>query len=165
MGVREKLNKNPVVVCSVAAVVLAASVAILLLQRSAGATSGALTVAHYTADGGKTFFKDDIAKVVPYKQDGKTVYRAEVYQGNGEPFVALILRHSPGAQAEMADYLARKPKDPDGSMRANIEARGLQVKRPTDPESAWVYSEDGAGDALRASLKGKSGEPLTLILP
>lgn len=165
MGVREKLNKNPAMICTVAVVVIAAAAGLLMLQGNAGASAGITTAAHYTDDGGKTFFTDDIARVVPYQRDGKTVYRAEVYKGNGEPFVALVLRHSPGAQSEMADYIARKPKDVDGSLRAGIEVRGLQVKRPADPDSAWVYSEDGSGDKLRASLKGKSGEALTLVLP
>src|SRR5688500_9050171 len=82
MGVRESLNENKKLGVGVGAGIFVVALAILSFQLFGGGGTGveAPTSAFYTDDDGKTFFKDDAYKVVPFNHGGKQAYRAEVFQ-------------------------------------------------------------------------------------
>jgi len=66
------------VICGV---IVVAVLGIVLSTTVASATHRA----YFSDDDGKTFFVDDIEKIVPFDHDGKPGFRAMVYQCSSNP--------------------------------------------------------------------------------
>jgi hypothetical protein len=166
MSTREEKLKRLGPGIAIALFLIAIGIATLQL---AGGRTNAVPVqkqAHYTDDNGKSFFADDVNKVVPFERGGKQAYRVDVFKGpDGKQFVGLIYRHTDGGKKEMQDYINRKVKDPDGGFREGIESRGMQVKRPVEADKAWTLADSAYVSSLRASTKTPSGVPAEYVAP
>ena len=168
MGVREGLNSKMGVGAGVAiAFVAVALIAFLLMAgRSTGVpVDTEPTMAFYSDDDGKTFFKDNIRKIVPFDHNGKQAYRADVFKGpDGNVFVGLLYRHTDMGKKQMNEYLARKTEDPTGKVRSGIEVRGgMEVRKL--PGKSWTTSYGETRDILRESMKTPSGASASLVEP
>jgi hypothetical protein len=53
--------------------------------------------------------------------------------------------------------------DPDGTMRDQIEQRGMEFKRLTDAK--WVLRDDSTLERFRKAMRDSSGKPATLVEP
>jgi len=158
MGVRDGLNTNKRLGVWVGIGVLIVGLGIIGIQILLGRGNG-ITVsdlAFYTDDDGKTFFKDDRYKVVPFNHNGKQAYRADVFQcRDGKQFVGLIYRHNAVGRKAMEKYKGHPPT----SSIAGLEAQGMEVKRSGAADTTWGPN---TGDR---TVKCTSGEPAQVVAP
>ena len=164
MGVRESLNENRKLGVGVGVGILALALAVITYQLFGSAVrgGGGPVQAFYTDDNGKTFFKDDAYRVLPFDHNGKKAYRADVFQtADGKQFVGLIYRHNALGRKAMEDHLAKGASDPDGTFLAGLEIQGMEVKPAGAPDTAWKPNYG----SLERSVKGPSGKPATLVSP
>src|SRR4029079_11477876 len=98
MSFRDKLSEKPAIGLGIGVGILVIAFGVIGYQLFGGSNSAGEipTQGFYTDDNGKTFFKDDINKVVPFDHNGKQAYRADVFKGaDGKEFVGLVYRHTP----------------------------------------------------------------------
>jgi hypothetical protein len=167
-GVRQQINENKKlgIGVGVAIVILALGLIALQFRGPTNASAAVATKAFYTDDDGKTFFKDNADRLVPFDRNGKQAYRADVFRGSdGKEFVGLIYRYTDSGRKEMEAYLPGRSKDEDGSTRRGIEQRGMQVKRPGADDNGWVLNDDVTTERLQATTKDAAGKPATLLTP
>ena len=170
MQIREKLTEKPVIGIGVGLGILLIAIGAIGYQLLGGGNSAGdiPTQAYYTDDNGKTFFKDDINKVVPFDHNGRQTYRADVFKGpDGKQFVGLVYRHTPIGKHELETYISTKgwKRDPQGNLRLGIEQRGMQVKPVAADEKAWQLNDEYTNDHLRSTMKTPSGGAATLVQP
>src|SRR4051812_31470576 len=105
MSVSDTSSGNKKFGIGAAAALLVLALGFLAFQVMAGRDHGAgslPTEVYYTDDNGKTFFKDDVRKLVPFDHKGKQAYRADVFQGaDGKQFVGLVYRHTDSGRKEL----------------------------------------------------------------
>jgi hypothetical protein len=162
MSIRQKLNDNPALGVGITAVIIVIALIIIWTQVSGGnGTELVSEKAFYTLDDGKTYFKDDMDKAVPFDKDGQKALRAFVYKcGDGEPFVGIVGRHTSVGQKEMADYLAgMKAKDTDRAIRLGIDSRTMEIRRVADKR--WMPYDESAIEGVKCP----SGEQATAVNP
>jgi hypothetical protein len=122
--------------------------------------------AFFTDDDGKTFFKDDIEKFVPFTHNGKQAYRCDVFAGSdGKQFVGLIYRHTDAGRKEIQSYFASKPKDPDGTAHMLMEKGRMQVKPAGANDKAWAANDEVTVERLQSSVTDSAGKPAKLVVP
>jgi hypothetical protein len=169
MGTREKINENKKLGVGVGIAIIIIGIGIFSFQLRGSSDSNAQpipTQAFYTDDNGKTFFKDDIKKVVPFAHNGKQAYRADVFKGaDGKEFVGLIYRYTDAGRKEMEEFINKKVKDRDGLTRLSIERRGMEVKPVGGNDKAWLPNDEMTSERLQMSVKGPAGKPATLVMP
>jgi hypothetical protein len=163
MGVRESLNEKKTLGLGVAAAVGLLAVVIIGAQVVGGGSGvSEPETAFYTDDDGKTFFKDDIYKVVPFDHNGKQAYRADVFKGpDGKQFVGLMYRHNALGKKAMQEHIAKGKDDPRGTFLGGLEIQGMEVKRPGAPDNTWRMNDT----SLQSSIKSPSGGPAELVEP
>lgn len=169
MGVREAMNKRPMIATGVAVVVVIAAIAFAFFRIfDVGAAPGASNEterAFFTTDDGKTWFIDDVNRLAPFQHDGKEAVRAYVVECNGKKFVNHLERYTPeGKQAMLRLREVVKKGPPPGALVAAAQQRGREVKRPGD--STWALSNSPAAEAIMTPKPppGASGEA-TFVFP
>ncbi|MCY2953607.1 MAG: hypothetical protein NTU53_16755 [Planctomycetota bacterium] len=145
MGIREKLNENPLVAGSlVGVVVILAGVWIYLQNRSPSLTPAAAAKStFYTEDDGKTYFPGDYANLAKdFKgPKGKDAVRAYVFRhGKGDPFVAYMEKYAPAGKQALATFYSdpanqQKPPPPEVFVESLVKTPG---------QKAWVSMKDRA---------------------
>jgi hypothetical protein len=158
MGVREGLNTNKKLGVWAGVGILIVGLGIVGIQLLWGGGNG-ITVsesAFYTEDNGKTFFKDERYKIVPFDHNGKQAYRADVFQcRDGKQFVGLIYRHNAVGRKAMEKH----KQDRQNASVAGLEIQGMEVKPAGAPDTAW---SPNTGDRI---VKCPSGETAQLVVP
>ena len=142
MGIREALNKNPLVAAGavVGAVLLMMGI-IWFMSGSSGARQGRNQKAFFTNDDGKSWFADSASKIPPFEKDGKEAVLAYVYSCDGTAFVAYMKRFTPEAKQK----LQRGSSDaPTGAN--TVQFAGIEVKAPGGAE--WYKQTDERALAL-----------------
>jgi hypothetical protein len=159
MGVRESFNQNKRLGVGAAVGIVIVGLGIIGIQLIRGGDSG-VTVsdqAFYTDDNGKSFFKDDFYKIVPFDHNGKQAYRADVFQcPDGKQFVGLMYRHNAVGKKAMEKHLAKRGNRQDVSM-AGIEIQGMDVKPAGAPDTAW---KPNTGEASVKCPSGGTAQPV-----
>src|SRR5579862_2306749 len=87
MGVREKINEKPAYAVATAIVALIV-LGLFMYLHLRDDTTGIVSRMYYSDDDGKTYFADSTSRIFPFDHNGKPAYRAYVFQGSGQPFVA-----------------------------------------------------------------------------
>jgi hypothetical protein len=127
------------------------------LIRAGGTGITVSDSAFYTDDNGKTFFKDERYKVVPFDHNGKQAYRADVFQcRDGKQFVGLMYRHNAVGRKAMEKH---KGHESQSASMAGIEIQGMEVKPAGAPDTAW------APNSGERTVKCASGETAQLVTP
>jgi hypothetical protein len=151
----------------IAIALLLAAVGTIGYQVAGGRTNVAAPSkqAFYSEDA-KTAFRDRLNRISPFDHNGKKAYRVDVFKGaDGKEFVGLMYRHTESGRREMEDYISKRAKDPDGTLREGIESRGMQVKPPGADDKAWKLADIGLVERLRANMKTASGQPAEMVTP
>jgi hypothetical protein len=170
MLIREKLGERPAIGIGLAVVLIVVAIGVIGYQLfgSGNSAVGIAAKAFYTDDNGKTFFKDDAFKIVPFDHNGKQAYRADVFKGDdGKEFVGLMYRHTPVGKNQMQSYISNKSwkTDREGTLLRGIEQRGMQVKPVGADEKAWAPNDDGLAERLQSQMKTSSGAVAKLVTP
>ena len=73
MGIRETINKNPIIPISLSALAIIAAIFFVTREFACDKrpVTGTPQAAYYTTDDGQTWFVDDIYKITPFDKDGK----------------------------------------------------------------------------------------------
>ncbi len=144
MGIRQTLNRNPLVsgIVSVAIVVAAG----LVLYHFFGPQKNfTVNQVCYSDDDGQTFFLDDIHKIPPFDHNGKEAVRANVftYANGSKKFIAYLQKFTPEYKKKFDDAIAEGQKKgtpiadlPIWGDRATYD-NGFLVKAP-GPGHPWV---------------------------
>src|SRR5207247_640898 len=171
MGVREAMNKRPMIAGGIAAALAAGAVLFVVsqmrgLRAAAPDMAGEPERAFFTVDEGKTWFVDDASRLAPFPHEGKEAVRAYVVECGGKQFVNHLERYTAeGMQATLRLREVVKKGPPPGSLVAAAQQRGREVKRPGDTK--WTpTSNAAAADAIATPRcpQGASGEP-TIVFP
>ena len=152
MGIREKLNPLAIAVVTGTLGIAAG----LIYWQLPTDYSTVATRAFYTDDDGANYFEDDANKIVPFDHNGKQAYRAAVFEcEHGHRVVGLLYRHNDAGKKAMGRYLSENlaAKDTQGTVRAEIESSGIQVKKVGTQK--WVLN-DAAADV---TVTCPSGHP------
>ena len=161
MGVRDGLNTNKKLGVWIGIATLIVGLGIIGIQLLLGRGNG-ITVSEsgfYTDDNGKTFFKDERLKIVPFNHNGKQAYRADVFQcKDGKQFVGLIYRHNALGKKAMEKLLAKGGNAQNASL-AGLEIQGMEVKPAGAGDTAW-----GPNTGER-TVHCPTGEPAQLVVP
>jgi len=162
MAVSESPRTNQKLGVRAGLALLIVGLGIIAIQFFRGGDRG-ITVseyAFYTDDNGKTFFKDDRFKVVPFDHNGKQAYRADVFRcPDGKQFVGLLYRHTAIGKKTMEAHLAKGDQRSGGAWMGGIEIQGMEVKPGGAPDTAWMRNT-GEG-----SVRCPSGEVAVLVTP
>lgn len=139
MGIREKLNENPVITGAVTgAVILAALIWILYDQFPTSASS--ITTAFYTVDDGQTWFADDAYRVTPFDYNGQPAVKAYVFKcSDGGEFVGFLERFTEEGRKQVQKMLDEGVA-PEYATAEIDYAVAIEVKRPG--QSEWVKPEN-----------------------
>ena len=149
MGLREQINQKPQIVggAVVVFVVVAAVVTYLSTRNTAASVVARM---YYSDDDGKTYFADATSRVFPFDHNSRPAYRAYVFQGSGQPYVAYLSAFPPAAKAEL-DQLKGKEGDPAAAATiAALRSGTVLVKRPG--EANWVGQSSAEGMKIQAVL-------------
>jgi hypothetical protein len=96
----------------------------------------------FSSDDGRSWFKAPATNVPPFDHDGKQAHLAFVWTADGgkTQFVSHLLRYTPAGLLKMRTHLSGQSGGPlDALVRVGAES---EVKRPGEPESAWILSTD-----------------------
>jgi len=143
MGVREHLNKTPLLLGGVGVVILVGALVAIWRQLQGPSLSAGAT--YYTADEGATYFEDNPKLLVPIERDGKEVVRAHLFRcGDGKPFVGFMQRFPPDMKAVLQKVNARKPSDPPPSpQELGVLMQPPEIRRTGTKE--WKRGTEVAG--------------------
>ena len=155
MGLRETLNRNPVVTSAVVGVITL--IALFVVGRNACA-GGPDTLpagtqkAWYTVDEGKTKFPDDANKIPPFDKDGKQAYRVIVYKcADGKEIVGHLERYPEDQRAAI-----EKAGGPSGSMLGSL---AKEIRKPGGKE--WVSMQKDPAKYAKAAAQPKCADGST----
>ena len=132
------LNKHSTLAAGIA--VLGLVVAGVLFTRYSGSCNEGLVVtqSYYSDDDGKTYFADDMNRVVPFDHNGKPAVLAYVYRTGSETKVHYLERFTPEGQklAEQSLKMKHEIAFPD-----DVAASVREYKRPG--ETTWHRNPPG----------------------
>jgi hypothetical protein len=163
MGIRESLNRRPRVAMALGAGLVAVAIPLMIWAGGDG-VPGRADEAYYSDDDGKSFFVDDIDKVYPFDRNGKSAYRAYVYDcGDGKPFVAYLARYTDSARTKLTE-LEKNANDPEAAGQiAQLRSNAIEVKKPGDEK--WVGLFTPQGGAISSHPPCPGGGTATSISP
>jgi len=155
MSVREAINKRPGTTALVVAVLI--GVVVYGSVFSSAGNPKATSKAYFSDDDGKTYFVDDIEKIVPFDHEGKPAVRAMVYKcADKPPFVSYLLRYNEGGRAKLADPALK-------GEAGGIRNSSSEVKRPGDTN--WVPLFSAKGEAISMHPLCPDGNRATNLSP
>lgn len=172
MGIREKLNQNPGITTGITIGIIVIALGAIIWQLFGGeGVPAAITQVYYTTDDGKTYFADDVNKVVPFEKDGKEAVRCHVYTcSDGKPFVAYLERLSKEAKPKYEAALkAQQNQDPNSNAPAGpdpeqIAMEGTEVKRPGDTK--WLLRHQPEAEKVtQINCPDGNNSALNVVLP
>ncbi len=155
MNLRELVQKNPAVMMVLAAAAIGISVFFVIRQASGvGASSG--LKAYFSADDGKTWFKDELARPFPFDHDGQPAYRAQIFRCGGTTFCGC-LESLPDKEREGIEALPPNWQARYAAIQAAADA--FLVKKPGDAK--WVQKGRPQYEQIRkpACPDGSGGQP------
>jgi hypothetical protein len=145
MGVREAINKKPVLTNAVVVPITILALAAIVMEIWPKPPGKFIDEFYFTDDGGKTYYPDGMANLPPYTHNGGEAVIAHVFQcGSNPPFIAYMEKLTP----DMLDRM--KSADPPDD-----DTPGTLVKRPGDTD--WVLIKSAQGHRVTA-LTPPSGE-------
>ncbi len=163
MSVREAINRHQTLAGGIALVI--AIIALYFTFRSASSSnySGIATASFYSADDGKSWFKDDLDKIPPFDHDGKQAVRAHVYrcQDTGKEFVGYLEKFSPEGKSSLEKLTAENALGDSATVSAIYELH-VQAKKPGQGE--WVKLNSPQGQDLRI-VKCDDASIAEVVLP
>jgi hypothetical protein len=154
MELRQIVDKNRVIVTSVAIIGTLLALFILIRQSSGvGASSG--IKAYFSSDDGKTWFKDEITRTYPFDHDGQPAYRAIVFRC-GETVFCGYLQSMPDKVKEGIDALPPNWQARYAAIQSASDS--FLVKKPGD--ARWVHpGQKHYAEIIKPVCPDGSGQP------
>jgi hypothetical protein len=147
VGLRDQLNRKPLIAAGVIGVAAAALLLVVFFQVKPSkppAISGIQS--YYTTDDGVTWFADDVEKVPPFDHNGSPAVRCHVFKsGASQPFAGYLEKFTSAMRDQLTGATSGQVISP---------MNGILVKRPGDKQ--WVPIASAAGSQVVA-VKSSSG--------
>src|ERR1041384_2844291 len=107
VGIRETLNQNQRMAAIVMGGAVVLAILVIVYEMWPEGQASMTRKSYYSDDDGKTYFVDDIGKIVPYLHNGKPAVLAHVYQceGSKEKFVGYLQKYTDQVRAQL-EYMA-----------------------------------------------------------
>jgi hypothetical protein len=145
MGVREAINRNPIVATAASLLFVIVVATVIFFQfRDAGGASTLVgdPKSWYTDDDGKTWFADKANKVVPFDRNGKKAYRCYVWtcDGGATKFISHLERIKPSVRATLGNKERIEPWE--------MLPGSDEVKAPLTGETGWVELSNPAAQRV-----------------
>ena len=134
MNLRQTLNDKPAIGYAVAGVAAVVALVVVLVTLRGPAAQTAPDAEFFTVDDGQTYFESSNRNYAPYPHEGRTAYKALVFECDGERFVGYLERLTPEIREE---YEALGDAAPGQGLIMRTQQFGHEVKRP-GPDSEWV---------------------------
>jgi hypothetical protein len=152
VGFRERLNRSPKVTFAVIAAVILAAVAYAYVG-SRDSTEISEPQLFYSADDGKTWFKDSAYLLVPSDRNGAQVVRAKVFTDGSRARVCYLERFKAPVLTHLAELLknAQHASQPASSafQNAGLGPTSIEVKAPGAKQWIPITSVDQAAKVIR----------------
>ncbi len=158
MGLRETLNRRPLLSAGVVALVIVAAILIIYLESGRRSRVDPTAQAYFTVDDGKTLFAADGAQMAPFDHDAAEAVRAHVYLVNGEQKVGYLEKYTAQALARMQQAI----REHHPALAQPMPGDTL-VKRPRD--AGWVPDTMDRADAIMAPPPSADGRGAREIWP
>ena len=133
---RDKINQYRNVGVGASSCIIVLAVGFIIWWEARGSrpvSSAPVTQAFYSDDDGKTWFIDDLVKVVPFDHHGGQAVRAEIFRcAQGKPFVGYLERYSDAVKAKITSAAVGHPDAVASAMMDEM----TEVKRPVEAE--WI---------------------------
>ncbi len=141
MGIRETVNRSPVVASVVIGVVVVTAVSLTFLLGGGGGGGSAASEdtgkRYFTVDDGKTYFAADATNIPPFTYEGKTAWRVRVFRcSGGQETVSHVERYNEAELARIRAIDKGTIKQPAKAMEYLDGANALEVKKPGDAQ--WL---------------------------
>jgi len=139
VGFRERMNRSPKITFAIIFAVILSALAYAYVG-SRESTTVSEPRFFYTADDGKTWFKDSAYLPVPFEKDGAQVVRARVFTDGTKERVTYLERFKAPVQARLAQELkdAQQAGRPASTafQSAGIGPTSIEVKAPG--HGSWI---------------------------
>jgi hypothetical protein len=164
VGIREKLNKNPLLAGVVAVLCLGVLGAVLFWPEDDDDNFVPYTGKRFfSVDDGATYFLADGTNIPPFTHEGKTAYRVKLYKcGDGKETVSHLERYSEAALKRIRDHDGGEIKQPVAALEYLDGSFALEVKRPG--EKQWVRYGNKQFDDITMPLC-PDGSPVEWVRP
>jgi hypothetical protein len=164
VGIREYMNKNPMVTTGVAAVIVLIGIVLIITQMIPKSTAApAPKGIFFSDDDGKTWFADDPSKIPPWDNGGKDAVLACVFRplSGGDPFVMYLQKDTPQLKAKLESLMSSGGQEAVDAYFDGGGVTGILVKKPGDAK--WVLSSKKEAEAITSPPKGPDGKPMQVI--
>ena len=155
MGLRQTLNEKPAVGYGLAAGAVLLVAVVLFLQFRGGGPRAAPETEFFTVDDGQTWFEAPATSYPPFEHEGRTAYRAAVFECDGEEFVGYVQRYTPDIRERLA-AAAAAGETPDTGLMMESQMAGLEVRRPD--EEVWVGAQEGEAFSRVTDVRCPDGD-------
>jgi len=167
MGFRERLNRSPKITFAVIAAVILVAIAYAYVGSS-DSTNASDPKLFYSADDGKTWFKDSAYLPAPFDRDGAQVVCAKIFTDGSHERVCYLQRFKAPAQARLTEELknAQQAGRPASSafVAAGIGPTSIEVKAPGTERWIPINSIDQMAKVIRQFQTAPNGR-LTPVEP
>ena len=138
MGIRDKLNKNPMWAGVLAVIGLGVLAAVMFWPKEDDRDYVPYTDKRFfTVDDGATYFAAEGTNIPPFTHEGKTAYRVKVYKcADGKERVSHLERYNEAALKRIHDKDGGEIKKPVAALQFLDQSGALEVKKPGDKQ--WV---------------------------
>lgn len=162
MGIRETINRQPLLVGSVVGVIVLFAAWFAFYSQADGGPD-APTTAAYSTDDGATWFEAEADLIVPFTKDGKTVVGAELFSNdNGKTkYVGYLFRYDQSALKRLSNPSARKLADLPVGEQIELKA-AVEVKSPRASSAGWVSASSPAAEAILTPRTPSGANALTV---
>lgn len=163
MSFRAGIQRHPRVSVGVAVLLLGLVGLVIASNVSAPTRPGEASL-YFTTDDGRTWFRASAKNVPPFEHDGKAACQVFLWTGDGGKtlVVSHLFRYTPAGRQRILEQQKNGSSVAGDVITAMTES---EVKRPGQPESAWVRISDPRSRAIVSPPRDAGGKQLAPVIP
>lgn len=146
MGIRETLNKNPMITTGATIAIIILAILVIVWEILPARPPRAPTKSFYTDDDGASYFPDDINRVPPFDHNGKDAVRCYVFSCPGKgKFVGYLEKYTKDMASKI--LAAKASSNMDALDQLDTDS-GREVKKPGDAKWIRVATHDAEAENI-----------------
>lgn len=158
MGLRQAMEEHKAVATAIGVAFVGMAIGLVLWSTSSGIPSP-LKKGYYSDDDGKTYFVDEVDKVVPFDHSGRPAVTAYVFRaGWGTPFVGILQQYNGRGHDELVKLYAQPHSGDVDAQITSVKGSTSELKRPGDGQ--WVSANSPAAQRMFSPVPppGQTGD-------
>lgn len=161
MGIRETLNKNPMITTGATIAVIVLAIGFIVWEVLPPRPPRIPTKAYFSDDDGATYFVDDIMLYPPFDHNGKEAVRCFVFHCSGKgDFVGYLQKYTKDMATKANAARAASNMDELGNLDLDS---AQEVKKPGDAK--WIRVESHQAEADKITNVTCPDDPNAKITP